>query len=334
MPVASAAPWRPTGGNPRGANLSAMPVRLPADVLDQFQRFTLHNSPYPAHAEGAAVDLYTSEAIRAHPGGGTRAPSPVAGEVVDTRTVAAPARDYAADDDHLILVDVERPASAAGLVARVLHVDPTVAPGDRVAIGEDLGRLVRSGFYAPWVPDHLHLGFRGPDSDPYRASGSVPLDLGVAVEPVHWDGTGEVVATGDTYAVLDSPAHPAPGERWVGVAVRGPAGTGVLDGGFPHYDGGGLLADDARDASGVTTDGPVSLAGQRVGHVAGRAVAWDDVTVLANGRPVRGLSLFCGRDADFGAKLVGDDVDLAVGEAVEVTLASGGDAAPASGSDE
>lgn len=308
-----------------------MAVTLGRETLAPFERFTLFNSPYPAHAEGAAIDLYPGDAVSAHPGGDTRAPSPVAGDVLDTRTVAAPSRAYAADEDHLILVDVERPAAAAGLVARVMHVDPAVGPGDQVTVGDDLGRLVRSGFYAPWVPNHVHLGFRSPGADPYRASGSERLSLTVDVEPIPWDGTGEVVATGDTYAVLDSPAHPAPGERWVGVAAGGPGGTGVLDGGLPHYDGGGLLTSDATSAS---SEGPVSLAGRVVGVAAGRSVAWDDVTVLANGRPVTGLSLFCAHDAGFGAKLVGEAVDLAVGERVAVTLAAGDDPATTAGTDE
>jgi hypothetical protein len=296
-----------------------MPVRLSTAVLAPFDRFTLYNSPYPAHDHGCAVDLYPGEAVAAHPGGEARAPSPVAGVVRDTVTVSAPSRSYAAARDHLVLVDVDHPAPAAGLVARLMHVDPAVEPGDRVDVGDDLGRLVRSGYYAPWVPDHVHLGFREPDADLRRARGSVRLELGVPVEPVPWDGTGEVVATGDTYAELDAPAHPAPGERWAGIAARGPAGEGVLDGGLDHYDGGGLLGVAGADDGG---DGPVALAGRQVGVADGRDVTWDDVTVCANGEPVRGLSLYCARDA-LGAKLVGEGVDLAVGE--QVTISTGTD---------
>jgi hypothetical protein len=288
-----------------------MAVTLGPDLLAPFVRFTLYNSPYPAHDRGCAVDLYPGAAVEAHPGGTARAPSPVAGEVLDTLAVSAPSREYAAAEDHLVLVDVERPASAAGLVARLLHVDPDLEAGDRVAIGDDLGRLVRSGYYAPWVPDHVHLGFREPDADPYRATGSVRLEPGVDVDPLVWDGIGEVVVAGETYAELDAPAHPAPGERWVGMAADGSGGRVVLDGGLDHYEGGGLL-------EGIGS-GPVSLADQRVGVADGRDVAWHDVTVQANGEPVGGLSLYCARNA-FGAKLVGERVDLAVGERVEVTV--------------
>jgi len=308
-----------------------MAATLTADALAPFDRFTLYNSPYPAHDRGCAVDLYPPAAIAAHPGGDARAPSPIAGEVVDTLSVAAPSREYAAAADHLVLVDVERPASAAGLVARLMHVDPAVSAGDRLAVGDDVGALVRSGYYAPWVPDHVHLGFREPGADPYRATGSVGLALGVGVEPVAWDGTGAVVAAGDTYAELDAPDHPAPGERWAGLAAEGPAGRGVLDGGLDHYDGGGLLGGDAAgdgDAAGggdavgeKRASGPVSFGGRRVGVADGRDVAWDDVTVRANGTPVGGLSLFCARDA-LGAKLVGDAVDLAVGDEVRVSVSA------------
>ncbi|QLH80090.1 hypothetical protein [Halosimplex pelagicum] len=44
------------------------------------------------------------------------------------------------------------------------------------------------------------------------------------------------VAAGDTYAVLDRPVHPAPGERFAGLAATDGDGDplGVLDGGLPR----------------------------------------------------------------------------------------------------
>ncbi|MHB9287158.1 hypothetical protein ACKVMT_08970 [Halobacteriales archaeon Cl-PHB] len=267
-----------------------MAVTLGGDVLHRYRRFSLYNSPFPAHDSGRAVDLYPD---------GEVAPSPVAGEVLQTKTVQAPPQPYAADEDHLIVIDTGQ------YLARILHVDPAVDPGDTVAIGDPLGDLVRAGFFAPWVPNHVHLGFREPEADPVRASGSLPLDVDVAVEGLSWDGSGTVVETGDTWARLDSPPHPAPGERFVGLASDG----GVLDGGFPHYDGGGLLFGGKS----------AMLAGHSIGTVSGRNVAWHDCTVLANGEPVRGIALFCAKD-DFGVKLVGEGVDLAVGEAVTVAI--------------
>jgi len=274
-----------------------MAVTIPRDVLFQYYRFSLYNSPFDAHDEGCAIDLYPD---------GERAPSPVAGEVLDTKTVRAPPKAYAAEHDHLILVDT------GDTVARLLHVDPAVEPGETVTVGDDLGELVRAGFFAPWVPNHIHLGFRAPDTNPYRASGSLLVDVAVDVTPLSWDGTGTVAEAGETWVRLDEPAHPTPGESFVGIANNADGGdSGVLDGGLPHYSGGGLLGRDGTDAA--------ALAGQRVGTADGRTVAWDDLTVLANGEPITGIALFCGRER-FGAKLVGEDIDLSVGDEVRVTV--------------
>ena len=49
-------------------------------------------------------------------------------------------------------------------------------------------------------------------------------------------------------------------------------------------------------------------------------MTWDDVTVRANGDPVRGIALAPGR-ARLGVKLVGEGVDFGVGTEVTVELA-------------
>ena len=290
-------------------------------VLERFPRFSLYNSPYAAHEQGCAIDLYPHEGdwrrTRVDDGRQsdedasreTAAPSPVTGEVVETRTVSAPPKPYAVENDHLIVVDTGEH------LARILHVDPAVEPGDEVVVGDSLGEMVRSGFFAPWVDNHLHLGFRERDADPLRASGSLPVEVSERVEiaGVPWDGRGTVVAKGDTSVVLDAPDHPAPGERFAGILCD--EGR-ILDGGLPHYDGGGVFGGSAGD-------GPVSFVGQRVGSAEGRTVAWDDLTVRANGKPITGISLFFAREA-LGAKLVCPDAEFAVGEEVEVAIETEG----------
>jgi len=291
-------------------------IRLPERALEPFVRFSLYNSPYPAHDRGCAVDLYRDPDRE-----DDVAPSPVAGEVLDTHERRVPRKEYAEATDHILLVDVDEGASevdavadgegtldTADLVARMLHVDPAVEPGERVEVGDPLGRLVRSGFFAPWVDDHVHLGFRRRDRHLLRAGGSLPLSLPVEPRPLAWDGTGTVVEVGETYVVLDSP-HDHLGE-WVGVAADG---GGVLDGGLAHYEGGGLLC--GADENG---DGPVSLLGYEVGTATGGTVEWGSFDVLANGERATGLSLFCARDAGFGAKVVHPGHDLTVGDRVEV----------------
>jgi hypothetical protein len=276
-------------------------VTLPGAVLERYDRFSLYNSPYPAHADGRAVDLYP---------GGQSAPSPVAGEVLATRTVRCPPTSYAAERDHLLLVD------CGEVVARILHVDPAVEVGDRVAVGEDLGTLVRSGFFGQWVDTHVHLGFRAPDQNLRRATGSLPLDVGVDVAGVAWNGRGTVVETGPTHARLNAPTH---GDR--GFAAIASDGGVPLDGGLVHYAGGGALS---------PMTGELSLLGAPVGRADDRDVAWRDVAVSVEsdgGRRVRatGLSLFASQ-IPFGAKLVfHDGHDIAVDDRLRVALSATAD---------
>ncbi|EMA41883.1 hypothetical protein [Halobiforma nitratireducens] len=299
------------------------PVTLPAELVSQYARFSLYNSPYRAHDGGQAIDCYPGTL---RDGRTTAAPSPVSGTVRETTTVRAPPKPYAPEHDFLILVDVDEPVELEGLVARVLHVDPTVETGDRVERGESLGELVRAGFFAPWVDNHLHVGFRRPDRNLRRASGSLPLEIGDGVDcrPLEWDGTGTVVAAGETYAVLDAPTHPDPGETFVGIRADG---GGVLDGGIPHYDSGGVLRGPAaRDGHERAEPGRhVSLNDDRLGTVGddGRTIAWDESTVTANGDPITGLSTFCARDGDFGAKLICPDRRFSIGERVVVRVRGG-----------
>lgn len=281
-------------------------VTVPASVLDRYSRFSLYNSPYPAHDDACAIDLYPES---------NDGLSPVAGDVVETRTVRAPPKPYAHGEEFLILIDTGE------YVARILHVRPDVEAGDSVEVGDRLGPMIRSGFFAPWVGNHVHLGFRRHDQNPHRAGGSLPVVADAPVEPVRWDGTGTVVETGETYAVLDEPTHPAPGDRWAAVAAVAEAEAGrdsaassvALDGGLAHYSLGGVLSDGADGRT-------VSFLGHPVGTVAGRTVAWDSFDVVANGNRITGISLFAGSTPEFGAKLVCPDRSFEVGETVGVEI--------------
>lgn len=283
-----------------------MVVTLPSSVLDRYPRFSRFNSPYPAHDHGCAIDLYPA---------GETGVSPVAGVVRETRTVGCPDRPYAASQDHLIVVELDdewcrRAGAVPGTLARILHVIPAVSPSDHVAVGDALGPLTRSGFFGRWVADHVHLGFRPPDGNALRASGSLPVDVAASVEPVQWDGTGEVIERGPSHVTLDAPAHPAPGRRFAALASDG----GVpLDGGLAHYAGGGSF-----DALADGTE--VSLWGTRVGVAHDRGIEWESVDLLANGERVVGLSLFAAKGDGLGAKVVCPDCPFEIGDHVSLAL--------------
>jgi len=296
-----------------------VPVPLPASLLARYDRFSCYNSPYPAHDRGCAVDLYPDS---------NRGISPVPGEVLATRTVRCPPKSYAVEEDHLVVIDVAEDwadGRGADLLARILHVDPAVEPGEWVETGDSLGEMVRSGFFGQWVDNPVHLGFRASDANPYRASGSRPVAPAVPVTSAAWDGTGTVVETDETFVRLDSPAHPEPGS-WATIAADD--GT-PLDGGLVHYAGGGAYA---------PAEGSLSLLGTEVGRATPRAaagavedaeptgiadVAWNDVQVHANGEQATGLSLFASRSS-FGAKVVfHEGHEFSVGDDLAVEIARG-----------
>jgi hypothetical protein len=272
-------------------------VTLSAPALAPFPRVARYNSPYTAHRDGRAIDLYP---------GTDQAPSPVAGTVVRTERMRAPSRPYAAEHDYLIVVDT------GSELARLLHVEPAVEPGATVERGDPIGELVQSGYFAPWVDNHVHLGFREYGTDPVRASGSLPVALDVPVDGVTWDGTGTVREVGETYAVLDQPTHPAAGERFVGIADD--TCQVVFDGGVPHYETGGVHSLDGDRSQAARA----SLLGTDLAVGSG-TVEWADVRVLVDGQPITGLSFLLERDG-LGAKLICPDRSFSVGESVAVEI--------------
>jgi len=281
-------------------------ITIPADVLYQYEIFSRYNSPYRAHQGGCAVDLYPP---------GDTAPSPVGGEVIDIRAVKPPTRPYATEEDYLIVIDTEggdieyRRADDEPAIARIMHVKPDVSTGERVRVGDPLGRLVRSGFFAPWVENHLHVGFRSPDRNYLRASGSLPLETDVDVKPLAWDGRGRAVEIGETYVVLDLPEHPEPGKSFVGIGDD--SGRIAIDGGLPHFGRGGTFAGH---------DGPVELLGTEIGRSEGYYIKWKPVKIYANGSPIKGISLFASMNKRFGARLVCPEVTFEEGEMVDVEI--------------
>ena len=267
-------------------------VEVPKAVIERYERFSLYNSPYPAHDLGCAIDLYP---------GTDAARSPVSGVVRTVQSMRCPTRPYADPEDHLIVVD------CGEHVARLLHVDPAVEVGSEIGVGDRLGTLVRSGFFGQWVRNHIHLGFRHPEQNAERASGSLRVEAGVSVAGIEWDGTGAVVEAGPTHVRLDSPID---GDRDGFTAIADDDGI-PLDGGLTHYSGGGTFS---------PATGNRSLLGATIGTADGRDLRWADVRVSANGRPATGLSLFATRKP-FGAKLVfREGHGFSVGDGIEVSI--------------
>ncbi|SDM04696.1 hypothetical protein [Halarsenatibacter silvermanii] len=281
-------------------------ITIPAKVLYQYEQFSRYNSPYTSHERGCAIDLYPPD---------DTAPSPAAGEIIDIQTVQTPSKPYAEKEDYLIIIDTKKgdldynTGNGEPTIARIMHVEPAVSVGEKIEAGDTLGKTVRSGFFAPWVENHLHAGFRTRDANHLRASGSLPLEIEVDVNPVPWEGRGKVREAGKTFALLDLPVHPAPGEFFAGIADD--SGNIPLDGGLPHFSSGGSFAQEDRS---------IELLGTEVGTLQGSLIKWKPIKVFASKKPIAGLSLFASLTDRLGARLICPDVSFKPGESVVVEI--------------
>ncbi|WP_330631161.1 hypothetical protein [Halocatena halophila] len=279
-------------------------VTLGARALEPFERFSRYNSPYPAHDRGCAIDLYP-------PAGEHLAHSPVSGRVTDVREVAGPASTAEPTPEFLVVIDT------GAWLARILHVEPSVEPGMTVAVGDPIGQYVRSGFFDPWVAQHIHLGFRSHDANPYRAEGSEPIDLDVDVQAIDWDGTGTVIETTETAARLAIESERLGSDSFVGLTLQSADGQRMaIDGGLAHYSNGGWCGLSAEPPPQET---PVSFLGRPIGTCDDRTLEWNTLTVVANGRQITGLSCFLTRSTPT-VKLVCPAHTFAVGETVSVQI--------------
>lgn len=186
-------------------------------------RFSLFNSPYPGHRFKSGIDVYPSLAF------GGAAPSPVEGEVLTVRRVKAP-RGRGFVDAGYDVVTLLKPVDNPGVVVKILHVDTSLSTWDHVDLGDNLGSLLRSGYYGWGTSPHIHLEVREP-SDPLRARGGHLINVlkGFAdTEPAE-EITGEVVWTQPEYALMRL-SH-----QGVGLTGDLDGEPGVIDGGIPYY---------------------------------------------------------------------------------------------------
>jgi hypothetical protein len=112
-------------------------------------RLSFFNSPYPAHKQGKAVDIYSSL-------------SPVDGRV---KKIIKLSHDY------VILIEC---SENLDVLAKILHIKPCVKADEKIGVGDQLGVFIRSKFFDPWTDNHMHLELRKKD-DAVRARGGYGL---------------------------------------------------------------------------------------------------------------------------------------------------------------
>ena len=209
------------------ASNSFVPVAFSEDIniyCPTDGRFTFYNSPYPAHHMNSGVDIYPRCNFK------EMSFSPVSGKVLETRRVKCPKGKHFKDCgfDWVILI---KSSENTDRIIKILHVKPTVQRGDKVEPGDELGKLLRSGYFNFWTDPHLHIEVKNP-SDPLRVRGGFKFKSRIEVNntaPVN-NLKGKIVESKSEYSLVvleDDLKH--------GIPVDVGGCLGLLDGGIPHY---------------------------------------------------------------------------------------------------
>ena len=208
------------------------------------------NSPYPAHRSMTAIDLYPILEY------GEVAPSPIEGRLIAVRRVRAPKGRLFRDAGYDVLTLYES-AENPRVVVKMLHIEPIIEVGETIDIGEELGHLLRSGYFDFWTSPHIHIEVRR-QTDPIRARGGyqfrrlIEVEAGDPPEELR----GRVIEAKPEYILLRLRGHPK-----MGLAARVGGRPVILDGGIPHYGWLGL------HSSVEIINGLVELCGMEIGRV-------------------------------------------------------------------
>lgn len=132
--------------------------------------YTFFASPYPAHHEFRAMDIYQGKEF------GDVARSPVSGTVYKTMRFDSPSTGKKALPEYLTLI------RCGDYLAKIMHIEPTVSGGDKVSMGDEIGRFIVNGYFTYWVDAGMHLEVRNM-SDFVRARGGLELTPIVKEEP-------------------------------------------------------------------------------------------------------------------------------------------------------
>jgi len=256
------------------ASSEGVTISCPVDGM-----FSFYNSPYPAHRQSSGVDVYPDA------GFGGMASSPVSGEVTLIRRVRSPrGRNYEASEYDVVML--LRSRESPDKVVKLLHVDPSLSVGDEVRAGEELGTLLRSGYYGFATSPHAHVEVREP-SDPLRARGGYKverlMEVG-AVEPLE-ELRGVVTLCSPEFSILrlDTPTCGLPAD------IGGI--SGVLDGGIPYYGWMGVHYDSGKPRGGSVELMGHPIATMRAVHDRVCLADCTDFSVKVEGEPILGLSL-------------------------------------------
>jgi len=273
-------------------------------------KYAFYNSPYPAHHLSTAIDIYPNREFD------EVAPSPVDGVVELVRRVRSP-RGRSFEDPGYDIVTLLRSLEDPRRIIKLLHIEPVIECGDTVEAGQELGRLLRSGYFGFGTSPHIHLEIRDP-SDPLRARGGHPVKrLMEVVDARPTDELRGVV----TRSIPEFSIIKMDDISSNGLPANVGGVSGLLDGGIPYY---GWLGAHVNDEP--PTDNTVTLLKKPIAiikNVLSNVCLADclEFVVKVDGIAIQGISLHLSPRKEVEVKLIPLVLgSLKLEEDVEVSL--------------
>ena len=265
--------------------------------IPQNSHFTVGTSPYYAHQHGLAIDIYHDLSLKNY-----EVLSPISGKVIKTKTLIAPKPKFfkGIKEDYLILISNSHNPET---VFKTMHVKPSVQVGQKVEVGDILGKTIRNGYFAYWSSPHLHLELR-PVEDAIRARGGKNFSL--AINNSHKIGDNKKHFYMEKIPVIIKAVYPEfilvnfPDNLCYYIdpifGVKGKINNMdcIIDGGIPIYKNGIVLFQNDRDSK---SPSKIYLNDHRIGTLWGSRgkfgfIKFDHVRFALNNKQIRGISLF------------------------------------------
>jgi hypothetical protein len=201
------------------------------------------------------------------------------------------------DHDYALAVSVD---GSEDTIVRLMHCEPVVEEGSFVALGDQIGKALRSRYFNYWTGPHYHVEVMG-ESDVYRSTKSISLDvdLGTAKKVQSEKDAeleAEVLRVSKDNALLSAPGldlaelGPYKGIHAETSKSRLP---GILDAGVTHYPHGAVVGSGKT----VLSEG-ITFQSHRVGDLLwsrGSLHYYLRTALLSfdlNGNALRGLSCY------------------------------------------
>jgi hypothetical protein len=265
--------------------------------IPKTSHFTIGTSPYYAHQHGLAIDVYHSLLLENY-----NVFSPISGYIQEIKPVRAPKPKFLGGIDKDFLILVKNPINHK-IIYKIMHVETKLHVGDKIEIGDPLGKTIRNGYFAYWSSPHLHLEIR-PSHDAIRARGgkeftiAIGSQAGIDKQDDNYESTKIPVEIHSIYPEFMLCQFSRSFYHKItpiyGIKVIMNESAYILDGGIPHYKFGTVISNQLYDNYSFNS---IYLGKHKVGtldRVKGQFgfFKFDPVKFFLNDKKIRGISLY------------------------------------------